>query len=207
MELNTEHIIKWMDAFNQDLQDNKEDLTLLDQVLGDGDHGVNMARGFTEVVKKLDSRTYESVSDVLKDISITVISKVGGAAGPLYGTAFLKMSLALKGKSTIDEMTFIESLEAGLEGIKQRGKSHEGEKTLIDVWAPVVETMKKDKGLNASNILDTAKNSMKDTKDIKATKGRAAYFKEKSLGEIDPGVASSYYLFVSLASTIKEGNE
>lgn len=196
-----------MDAFNQNIQENKEYLTSLDQVIGDGDHGINMSRGSTEVVQKLDSETYESVSDVLKDIAMTVISKVGGAAGPLYGTGFLKMSSDLKGKNTIDEMTFIHSLEEGLEGIKRRGKSQVGEKTLIDVWSPVVETMKQDKGLNPSNILVTAKEAMEDTKNIIATKGRAAYFKEKSLGQIDPGAASSYYLFASLASVLKEENE
>lgn len=207
MEINSNHVINWMNVFNQDIQENKEYLTLLDQVLGDGDHGVNMARGFSEVVKKLENETYETVSDVFKDIAMTVISKVGGAAGPLYGTAFLKISLALKDKKTIDEMTFVNGLDAGLEGIKQRGKSTSGEKTLIDVWSPVVEAMKQDKGLNASKISITAKKALEDTKDIQATKGRAAYFKEKSIGEIDPGAASSCYLFVSLASVLKEENE
>lgn len=207
MEFKVEHAINWMDKFNQNLQANKDYLTSLDQAIGDGDHGINMARGFNEVVKKLDSAMYETVSDVFKDVAMTVISKVGGAAGPLYGTSFLKISIALKDKDIVDETMLIHSLYEGLEGIKQRGKSQVGEKTLIDVWSPVIETMKKTETLKSDTILETAKEAMENTKNITATKGRAAYFKEKSLGKIDPGAASSYYLFTALSDIVKEDSE
>lgn len=203
MEFKVENAIQWMDDFNQKLQMNKDDLTSLDQVLGDGDHGVNMARGFSEVISKLESGTYETVADVFKDVAMTVISKVGGAAGPLYGTGFLKMSLALNGNKNVDEIALINSLNEGLEGIKQRGKSNVNEKTLIDVWVPVVEALKKERKLAADVIHHIAKEAMENTKNITATKGRAAYFKENSLNKIDPGAASSYYLFAALSSVVK----
>src|SRR5690625_3253455 len=128
MELQIEQTLEWFHKTNAKLQANKEYLTDLDQAIGDGDHGINMARGFNEVVKKInDTEEYAAVSDVIKDVAMTVISKVGGAAGPLYGTAFLKMSVALNEEKFVDQQVLTEALVAGLEGIKQRGKEHTSE--------------------------------------------------------------------------------
>src|SRR5690625_4132993 len=114
-----------------------------------------MARGFNEVVKKInDTEEYAAVSDVIKDVAMTVISKVGGAAGPLYGTAFLKMSVALKEEEIVDQQVFTEALVAGLEGIKQRGKVEVGEKTLLDIWYPVTELFREDNDVDANALIE-----------------------------------------------------
>ncbi|WP_281974587.1 dihydroxyacetone kinase subunit DhaL [Halobacillus litoralis] len=204
MELTANDIITWMNKTNEKIQNNKEHLTSLDQAVGDGDHGINMARGFKEVVAKLDDNSYENASDALKDTAMTLMSKVGGAAGPLYGTAFLKLSTSLKDKIA-DYSHFVTGLEESLEGLKQRGKSQEGEKTLIDVWAPVIEKMKEQEDFDAALLKDTAAGALEKTKDIKATKGRASYLGDRSIGHLDPGSVSSYYVFEALAETIEGG--
>nr|WP_245345428.1 dihydroxyacetone kinase subunit DhaL [Halobacillus andaensis] len=192
-----------MNKTNERLQSNKEYLTSLDQAVGDGDHGINMARGFNEVVQKIDGADYETVSDALKDVAMTLMSKVGGAAGPLYGTAFLKLSTSLKGKDSVDQESFKSGLEEALAGMKQRGKSDEGEKTLVDVWSPVIETFTN--SFNPEDLVQTAQTAMEKTKDMKATKGRASYLGDRSIGHLDPGSVSSFYLFESLAETVKGG--
>src|SRR5690625_4773382 len=139
MEIKIEQTIKWFQKTNAKLQANKAYLTDLDQAIGDGDDGINMARGFNEVVNKInETEEYASVSDVVKDVAMTVISKVGGAAGPLYGTAFLKMSVALKGEEVVNHQVFTKALSAGFEGIKQRGKVEVGINKLLVVCCCVV---------------------------------------------------------------------
>ncbi|RLL46629.1 dihydroxyacetone kinase subunit L [Oceanobacillus piezotolerans] len=202
MELTIEDTIKWMQLTNDKIQKNKEHLTALDQVIGDSDHGINMARGFQEVMKKLDAATYETVSDVMKDVAMTLMSKVGGAAGPLYGTAFLKLSMSLKDSQKVDESSFAKALEEAVQGIIMRGKANAGEKTMLDVWIPVQDYFSAN-NVKADELETIAKTAMEQTKELKATKGRASYFKDKSIGHIDPGSASSYYLFTSLAEVIE----
>lgn len=203
MELNGQDIVTWFDYTNDKIQQHKEYLTSLDQPIGDGDHGINMARGYQETVKRLAAKEYSEPSEVLKDASMTLLSKVGGASGPLYGTAFLKMSMAVKGLETIDQDALVKGLESALAGLKQRGKSEVGEKTLLDVWGPVVEYCNGN-DLKVDVLLDTARTAMENTSGLQATKGRAAYFKEKSIGHIDPGSASSFYVFEALAEVLKE---
>lgn len=199
-----EHAHTWLKLANERIQANKEQLTELDQAIGDGDHGINMARGFKEVISKLDANDYDTVADVMKDTAMTLMSKVGGASGPLYGTAFLKLSMAFKGKN-VDYQTFIKGIDEAVNGLKQRGKAEIGEKTLIDVWAAVSETLQDNTTFAGDTILQTAKTAMEHTKETMATKGRAAYFKERSIGHLDPGAVSSYYLFEALSLTIDEG--
>ncbi|MEI3613690.1 dihydroxyacetone kinase subunit DhaL [Pseudogracilibacillus sp. SO30301A] len=194
---------EWLKKANEKIADNKQLLTKLDQVIGDGDHGINMARGFNEAAQTVNEKEYDNVSDVFKDIAMTIMSKVGGAAGPLYGTAFLRLSFSLKGKDSIDYKDLVKGLSDGLTGIKQRGRSKVGEKTLVDVWEPVINEMSETIEAQPPQIKDTAKTAMEKTKEIMATKGRAAYFKEKSIGHIDPGSMSSYYLFLALAEVLE----
>lgn len=196
---------EWLKKANEKIEDNKQVLTKLDQVIGDGDHGINMTRGFNEAVQTINGKEYDNVSDVFKDIAMTIMSKVGGAAGPLYGTAFLRLSFSLKGKDSIDYKDLVKGLSDGLTGIKQRGRSEVGEKTLVDVWEPVINEMSETKEAQPAQIKDTAKTAMEKTKEIMATKGRAAYFKEKSIGHVDPGSMSSYYLFLALAEVLEGG--
>lgn len=197
---------KWMEYANEKIQANKEYLTELDQAIGDGDHGINMSRGFQEVMAKIADSEYEHVSDVLKDVSMTLLSKVGGASGPLYGTAFLRMSTALKGKAEIDVAAMVSALEAALEGIKMRGKAEKGDKTLVDVWEPVIAYLKTETAIDLAGLETEAKRAFEATKELKAIKGRAAYLGERSIGHLDPGSASSYYIFAALSEVFQEGD-
>ncbi|MDY0393310.1 dihydroxyacetone kinase subunit DhaL [Virgibacillus halophilus] len=178
-------------------------MTKLDQATGDGDHGVNMARGFSEVVKKISDADYQAPGEVFKDAAMTLMSKIGGASGPLYGTAFLRLSTICKDDNPVDLPVFAKALQAATEGIKQRGKAEAGEKTMIDVWEPVSNYFQEATSLDAGKLVETAENAMEATKDLTATKGRAAYFKERSKGAVDPGAASSYYIFSALAEVLK----
>ncbi|MFD2629847.1 dihydroxyacetone kinase subunit DhaL [Oceanobacillus kapialis] len=204
MKLDVNTVIDWMKRTNEKMQENKSYLTTLDQPIGDGDHGINMARGFQEVENKISQGTYETPADVLKDVAMTLMSKVGGASGPLFGSAFLKLSTAVKGTDTVDGELFAKALDQAAAGVKQRGKADIGEKTMIDVWVPVAEALKEEPNFSAELLEDTAKQAMENTKEMLATKGRAAYFKERSQGHIDPGSASSFYLFEALSDVIKE---
>lgn len=205
MELTVKEMITWLEISNKRIQENKEYLTTLDQAIGDGDHGINMARGFQEVINKVTAQDYEAIADVLKDTAMTLISKVGGASGPLLGTAFLKMSTAVKGQESLDTAEFATALDEAVNGIKQRGKASEGEKTMLDVWSPMVDYFSDADRFSPEIIAETAKKAMEKTEDMMATKGRASYFKEKSIGHIDPGAATSYYIFLSLAEAVKGG--
>ncbi|HLS09340.1 dihydroxyacetone kinase subunit DhaL [Lentibacillus sp.] len=202
MTLTVQDVVAWIKASNEKMQANKDYLTTLDQAIGDGDHGINMARGFQEVVNKIENQDYTSSSDVLKDTAMTLMSKVGGASGPLFGTAFLKLSTAVKGNDPVDYATFTNGLAEAVNGIKQRGKAAKGEKTLVDVWSPMVDFFNQEADFHTDKMAEEAKNAMEQTKDMMATKGRAAYFKERSIGHIDPGSASSFYIFDALADVI-----
>ncbi|UFT98611.1 dihydroxyacetone kinase subunit L [Radiobacillus kanasensis] len=203
MELHINQALKWIELTNEKIQENKEYLTSLDQAIGDGDHGINMARGFQAVIEKTSSSEYEAVSDLLKDVAMTLMSKVGGASGPLYGTAFLKMSMATKGKDPVTQGDLAAAVAQALEGMKQRGKANQGEKTLIDVWTPVQGLLQDQENVQPDDLRETAKEAMESTKDIMATKGRSAYLKERSIGHLDAGSVSSYFVFDSLASAVE----
>ncbi|GAB3059675.1 dihydroxyacetone kinase subunit DhaL [Virgibacillus ainsalahensis] len=203
MEFQAKDAIQWLNLANEKIQENKDYLTSLDQPIGDGDHGINMARGFQEVVNKLMEQEYENVSDVLKDAAMTIMSKVGGASGPLFGSAFLKFSTAVKDNQTVDKEMFTKGMEEAVAGVKQRGKAESGEKTMIDVWEPVAAYFKEAAEPEADELQSIANEAMEHTKETIATKGRASYFKEKSVGHIDPGSASSFYIFKALAEVLK----
>lgn len=206
MRLTVEKTINWMERMNEIIAEQKEYLTDLDQAIGDGDHGINMARGFQEVIKKLHMTNYPTVSDVLRDVAMTIMSKVGGASGPLYGTAFLKMSLALKEKEEVTLSDVAKAITEALNGLIQRGKAKPGDKTMIDVWDPVANYINGLKSFDPDGIVQIAREAMEKTKDLQALKGRAAYLKERSIGHIDPGATSSYYLFLALSDVMKEGD-
>jgi phosphoenolpyruvate---glycerone phosphotransferase subunit DhaL len=205
MTFGVEQAKKWIINFNDKIQENKEYLTELDQAIGDGDHGLNMARGFQETVNKITSGNYDDLGPLFKDVGMTLIAKVGGASGPLYGTAFMKASLALKDKKEVDRKELVEALAVSLDGLKVRGKAHVGDKTMIDVWEPVIELMKNRETISSKELSDFSKEKMEYTKELEAKKGRAAYLGKRSIGHIDPGAASSYLLFTSLAEVFAEG--
>ena len=179
---------KWMQLFNDKIQDQKADLSDLDTLIGDGDHGGNMARGMAAAVESLSAKDFASAAEVFQAVSMQLISKVGGASGPLYGSAFMGM-----GKAEKDGKDLPEVIQAGLDMIQKRGKAVPGEKTMVDVWSGIPLS------LQSGDLTHEKIGSLVEaTKDLKATKGRASYVGERSIGHIDPGSASSGLLFESL---------
>ncbi len=192
MDLTHEQAKRWLLNFHQKVTDNKAYLSDLDQAIGDGDHGSNMARGTEAVREKLESVTDDSLEAVLKQTAMALISKVGGASGPLYGSAF--MAMAKTAKETSDLAVLI---EAGLDGIKHRGKADVGDKTMIDMWQPVATAL--NEGTLSEDTIDQA---LEAVKPLKAKKGRASYVGERSIGALDPGAVSSGYLFTALIEEV-----
>jgi dihydroxyacetone kinase-like protein len=190
-------VVEILTQISEQIQMEKEFLTELDNVIGDGDHGINMARGFKEVEKKLPDLTGKDIGAILKSVGMTLVSTVGGASGPLYGTAFMKAGAAVGDKTEIDGGDFIAALEAAIGGIEMRGKAHEGEKTMLDALIPALNAMKKSYAENKdfkaalTQGVAAAEEGVEYTKTIIATKGRASYLGERSIGHQDPGATSS----------------
>ena len=182
---------KWMQLFNEKIQSQKDYLSDLDTPIGDGDHGANMARGMAAAVENLAAKDFASAAEVFQAVSMQLISKVGGASGPLYGSAFMGMAKAEKDGKDLPEV-----IQAGLDMIQKRGKAVPGEKTMVDVWSGIPVSLQ-------SGDLSREKigSLVEATKDLKATKGRASYVGERSIGHIDPGSASSVLLFEALLET------
>ncbi|WP_219123055.1 dihydroxyacetone kinase subunit DhaL [Streptococcus constellatus] len=176
---------KWMLLFNEKIQANKDYLSELDIPIGDGDHGGNMARGMAAVVENLEGKDFANSAEVFQVVSMQLLSKVGGASGPLYGSAFMGIMKAEK-----EGTSLVDAVQAGLDMIQKRGKASVGEKTMVDVWAGVVEAIRREELTK-----ETIRALVESTKDMKATKGRASYVGERSIGHIDPGSYSSGLLF------------
>jgi len=204
MSLTVETTILWLKKFDSKIQANKELLTDLDQAIGDGDHGINMSRGLLEVVKMLESKSFDTIGDVIKGIAMTLIGKVGGASGPLYGSAFLKMGTIIGMKERLSDQELLEGLREGEQAIIHRGKASVGEKTMVDVWSPLLADFANTTEIDWEKFKSLAHEKMQATKGLHAKKGRAAYLGARSVGHIDPGSMSSYLLFESLAETMME---
>lgn len=168
--------------------ENEAYLTDLDRKIGDADHGYNMKKGFLKV-KDAMNEDFTDLKSLFNKIAMTLISTVGGASGPLYGTFFMKFAQSIDGDE-MDKEIFTKAFSDGVDGVIMRGKAKVGDKTMIDVLSPVSDALKKD--LSFAEIISIAKENMERTKDIKANKGRAAYLGERSIGHIDPGACSSY---------------
>lgn len=201
-------LIKIITKIGEKITQEKEFLTELDNIIGDGDHGINMARGFSEVEKKLPELNDKDIGTILKTIGMTLVSTVGGASGPLYGTAFMKSGNYMMNKTNLDLNDFIEILKISIEGIKMRGKSTAGEKTMLDSMIPALEAIERE-SKNNKNIKDifdlgikAAENGIEYTKTIKATKGRASYLGERSIGHQDPGATSFTLMLKVIAENI-----
>lgn len=182
---------KWMQLFNEKIQDQKAYLSDLDTPIGDGDHGANMARGMAAAVESLAAKDFASAAEVFQAVSMQLISKVGGASGPLYGSAFMGMAKAEKDGKDLSGV-----IQAGLDMIHKRGKAVPGEKTMVDVWSGIPASLQ-----SGDLTREKIGSLVEATKDLKATKGRASYVGERSIGHIDPGSASSGLLFESLLET------
>lgn len=193
MQLTAEMARKWLTLFNEKIHAKQDYLSELDTPIGDGDHGHNMARGMTAVIAALDDT--QTLPEVFKATAMALISKVGGASGPLYGTAFMEMAKVATTSADVSEL-----LAAGLAGIIKRGGAQVGDKTMLDVWAPVLTEIQKQQELTKIEIDEF----VMATADLLAKKGRASYVGERSIGHIDPGSQSSGYLFVSLLEVMAE---
>ena len=206
-------IVQWLQAFAAVIEQNKDYLTELDSAIGDADHGINMDRGFKKVISQLPS-TDNDIGSILKSVSMTLISSIGGASGPLYGTLFLRASAAVAGKQNLTESDMFVLLQAGLEGVIQRGKAQLGDKTMIDALSPAVAAFQQ-AVVDGKSMLEAmqqavaaAEQGMKDTIPMLARKGRASYLGERSVGHQDPGATSSYLMLKSLLTTLESfGNE
>lgn len=190
MNLTAEMARKWLILFNKKIQEKQDYLSNLDTPIGDGDHGHNMARGMTAVVAALNDN--QTLQEVFKATAMALVSKVGGASGPLYGTAFMEMA---KTAATSDQLSDL--LSAGLAGIIKRGGAQVGDKTMVDVWTPIVTEIQK-----GSLTKIEIEEFVMATADLLAKKGRASYVGERSIGQIDPGCQSSGFLFESLLEVI-----
>ncbi len=188
------------------IHENAQFLTDLDAPIGDNDHGINMDRGFQKVLEDLPGIENSDIGSILKKTGMDLVSTVGGSSGPLYGTAFMKAGAAVAGKNEIDADDFIDIMEAAVGGVQLRGKAEQGEKTMLDAMIPAVNAIKKgvDAGKSPSEFLadgvQAAKEGVEYTKTIIATKGRASYVGERSIGHQDPGATSFTLLLESIAA-------
>ena len=209
MAINGKKLIEILGKISEKIELNKGYLSELDATIGDGDHGINMSKGFKAVVEKLKDDNGEDVSLILKKSGMALVSTVGGASGPLYGTAFMKAALAVNGKNEIDINDFKNIVNEALEGIKMRGKAVSGEKTMIDAINPAFEVLKNgiENNLDTLEIIKLMKEAafegVEYTKTIAATKGRASYLGERSIGHQDAGATSSYLIFETIYESLK----
>jgi dihydroxyacetone kinase-like protein len=208
MSLGHDDVLRWIRAFAADVEANKEQLTQLDAAIGDGDHGINMQRGMSAVLGKVDASDEEQdIGALLKTVGMTLVSTVGGAGGPLYGTLFLQMGTAVSGKAELGPDDWANALDAAIAGVQARGKAESGDKTMIDALIPGRDALKAAlaKGASFEDALrqsaDAAGQGMRDTVPLVAKKGRASYLGERSAGHQDPGATSSHLLLEAAAET------
>ena len=193
--ISTQQLLEMIKEMSAIIQQNKDFLTELDMPIGDSDHGINLARGFLAVEAKLPTLEGKDAGTILKTVGMTLVSTVGGASGPLYGTAFMKAGAKMAGKQELGLADLVEMLNEAVEGIKMRGKATLGEQTMLDAMVPALEALKASGTLAAA--LAAAQEGVEKTKDMIATKGRASYLGERSLGHQDPG-ATSFTLLLSV---------
>lgn len=200
-------LVEWLAAFRDAVTEQRAWLTELDSAIGDADHGANMARGMAAVMDKLDQGHPATVDELFKSVGMTLVSSVGGASGPLYGTFFLRMGMSAGAVPSLDGAALAASLRAGLDGIVARGKAEAGDKTMFDAVSPAIDAL--DAALASGSSIADATRAAADaalagrdaTVPLVARKGRASYLGERSAGHLDPGAASSAILFETLAET------
>jgi dihydroxyacetone kinase-like protein len=209
MTVTKEQVVRWLQKTAAAMDANKQYLTELDSAIGDADHGINMARGFGKVMEKLPTVTDKDIGNILKTVGMTLISTVGGASGPLYGTFFTRAAAETTSKEVLSNAELVALLKAGVDGIVQRGRPQLGDKTMYDVWAPVLQSLQTslDAGKETVEMMKTAvsvaEQAVKDTIPLQAKKGRASYLGERSIGHQDPGATSSHFMLKALLETIE----
>lgn len=203
-----EHFVAFVKDYADRVADQAEHLTDLDRAIGDGDHGTNMARGIATAAALADTEDFPGIEPYLKKVGMTLVSTVGGASGPLYGTFFLRMAGPLAGVKDAGTRQVRAALHAGVEGVVARGKAQLQDATMYDAWAPALEAF--DATVAAGGDLpaalavaaEAAATGRDSTKDLIARKGRASYLGERSRGHVDPGAASTTLLLESAARTL-----
>lgn len=207
-----DQIVSWLERLATVLSENKEYLTQLDSAIGDADHGINMKRGMDRVMEKLPSVADKDIGNILKTVGMTLISSVGGASGPLYGTFFMRGGMAAAAKEELTAEDLLEVLQAGLDGIVQRGRAQPGDKTMVDAWLPALAAYRAalDEGGDERAALRAAvagaEQGMEETIPLQARKGRASYLGERSIGHQDPGATSSYLMLKALLDSLEESS-
>ena len=201
-------LVDWLHRFRGAVVDKRDWLTELDSAIGDADHGSNMARGMTAAVEKVEQTNPQTADELFKTVGMTLVSTVGGASGPLYGTFFLRIGATLGAVADVEPTALAAGLRAGLAGIVARGKAEAGDKTLFDAVAPAIDALDAALAADASPAEATAAAATaaaagRDaTIDLVARKGRASYLGERSAGHMDPGSASATLLFETLATAV-----
>jgi len=201
-----DEVISWIKAYSQVIAENKDYLTDLDSAIGDADHGANMHRGFQAVLAKLPVVEDKDIGTILKTVGMALISTVGGAGGPLYGTFFIQAGTKLQGKMELTLTDWAAALEAGTIGVVNIGKASVGDKTMIDALNPAVQALNGTAGQELSmtealkKSAEAAEEGMRGTIPLVARKGRASYLGERSAGHQDPGATSSFLLLDTAAN-------
>ncbi len=203
-----ESAVAWLGRFARDVTEQKAYLTELDSAIGDADHGANMARGMAAVMGKLDEATPSNLDELFKSVGMTLVTSVGGASGPLYGTFFLRIGTSIGAATSCDGAGLATCLRAGLGGLVDRGKAELGDKTMFDAMAPALDAF--DATLASGGSLQECTAAARDaaavgrdaTVDLVARKGRASYLGERSQGHLDPGATSTAMLFDALAGSM-----
>ena len=210
MGLTLNEVLYIFEKIENKISENKQFLTDLDAAIGDGDHGINLSKGFKVAREKIEASEFNDWGEIFKTVGMAIVSSVGGASGPLYGTAFMKASILGKSKTEITILDYRGILEASIDGIKMRGKADRGDKTILDALIPAYEEVCYGIENNLS-LLDTlkisaeaAKNGVKYTKLIAARKGRASYLGDRSIGHQDPGATSTSIILETIFEIVSE---
>lgn len=205
-------IIQWLKSVAIVIEENKDYLTELDAAIGDADHGINLHRGFQKVLTQLVGVADKDIGTVLKTVSMTLISTVGGASGPLYGTLFLRASAAVAGKHELTSQDLVAFFQAAVDGVVQRGKAQLGDKTMLDALLPASEAFKQAVASGDGTItglekaVAAAETGKQNTIPLVAKKGRASYLAERSAGHLDPGATSLYLILNALLVQLKSAD-
>ncbi|MBP6789303.1 MAG: dihydroxyacetone kinase ADP-binding subunit DhaL [Candidatus Promineofilum sp.] len=203
-----EQVVRWLESTAAVLAENKGYLTDLDSAIGDADHGTNMDRGFNKVMEKLPTVADKDIGNILKTVGMTLISSVGGASGPLYGTFYMRGGMAADAKEELDGDDLVNVLQGAVDGIIQRGRAQPGDKTMVDALLPALAALKQavadgqDVRAGVAAAVAAAEQGMKDTIPLQARKGRASYLGERSIGHQDPGATSSYLILNALLGVL-----
>ena len=202
--MNSNKVKEVLIAISNKINEEKDFLTELDNKIADGDHGINLARGFSAVEEMIKDSSDEDLGTIFKNVGMKLVSTVGGAAGPLYGTAFLRAANIVNNKNDISFADFVACLDAAIEGVKFRGKSVQGEKTMLDAMIPALEAInnslanKDDNKTALYNGVNAAFDGVEYTKTIAATKGRASHIGDRSIGYQDPGATSFSFILETI---------